>query len=185
MLPRNTALVVIDVQKAFDNPAWGTRNNPEAERNIARLLEAWRAAGRPIFHVKHDSADPASTLRAGTVGNEIKEEAKPRTNEPVITKNVNSAFIGTDLEKRLRDRGITALVLVGLTTDHCVSTTARMAGNLGFDCYVVGDATATFSRRSPFGKLFDAQVMHETSLASLHEEFAKVVDTSSLLRMLA
>lgn len=184
MLPRNATLIVIDVQKGFDDPARGKRNNPEAEHNIAKLLEVWRTSQMPIIHVKHDSLSSTGFLRPGQPGNEIKLEARPKEGEPIVTKHVNSAFIGTDLEERLREKGIGTLVLVGLTTDHCVSTTARMAGNLGFDCYVVSDATATFSRRGPTGKEFAAQDMHDTALASLHEEFATVIDTSHLLRMI-
>lgn len=129
---QNAVLIIIDVQKAFDDPRMGKRNNPGAEKNIARLLDAWRASGRPIIHVRHDSVEPHSMLRPGQPGNEIKAEAKPKADEPVIGKHVNSAFIGTDLEQRLRKAGQDTVVCAGLTTDHCVSTTARMSGNLGF-----------------------------------------------------
>jgi isochorismate hydrolase len=138
-LPDDAALVLIDVQRGFDDPVLGHRNNPEAEGNCARLLECWRRAGRPIFHAQHLSDEPNSPLRAGQPGAEFKDIVRPRGDEQVVQKRVNSAFIGTDLETRLRRRGISTLVLAGLTTDHCVSTTARMAGNLGFDTYVVGD----------------------------------------------
>lgn len=108
----------------------------------------------------------------------------PLNRTPVIQKNVNSAFIGTDLEARLRQNGLKTLVFAGLTTDHCVSTTARMAGNLGFDAYVVSDATATFDRVGHDGKHYGAEEVHAISLASLHEEFATVVDTEGLLKRL-
>src|SRR6476646_6623128 len=123
-IDNNAALIVIDVQKAFDDPRMGKRNNPLAEKNIARLLEAWRASGRPILHVRHASVEPQSLLRPGEPGNERKTEAQPRQGEPVIGKHVNSAFIGTGLEQRLREAGQDTVVCVGLTTDHCVSTTA-------------------------------------------------------------
>lgn len=184
MLTNDTALILIDVQKGFDDPVWGPRNNPGAEANIARLLALWRASGRPIFHVRHDSVEPDSPLRPGQRGNEPKEEARPAGGEATLTKHVNSAFIGTDLERRLRERRIRTVVLVGLTTDHCVSTTARMAGNLGFDTYVVADATAAFARRGPDGRVFDPQLVHDVALASLHGEFATVVTTRELERLL-
>ncbi len=180
VLPHNSALIIIDVQKGFDDPKWGKRNNIRAEINISRLLKAWRQAKRPIFHIKNDSTETSSPLRPNLPGNAIKEIVKPETNEPLIIKTVNSAFIGTDLEKRLRKAGIKEVVIVGLTTDHCVSTTARMAGNLGFNTYVVSDATATFDRKFQ-SKLYSAKMMHDLALASLHNEFATIVTTSRLV----
>jgi nicotinamidase-related amidase len=174
-------LVVIDVQRAFDDPAWGARNNPQAEARVADALAGWRAARLPIVHVRHASADPEGLFVPGTSAFEFKPEAQPLPNEPVITKHVNSSFIGTDLEARLRDAGTESLALVGLTTDHCCSTTARMAGNLGFDTWVLEDAMATFDRHSPSGDLFPADLVHRTALASLHGEFANVLSTAGAL----
>jgi nicotinamidase-related amidase len=186
MIPREAALLLIDVQQGFDAPGWGERNNPDAERNIGRLLEAWRTAGWPVLHVQHISVEPGSVLGPGQPGAELKPEAMPPeamppTEEPLFQKNVNSAFIGTDLESHLRERGIEALVIVGLTTNHCVSTTARMSGNLGFDTYVVDDATATFDRVGHDGRRYDAAEVHAISLASLHGEFARVLGTDEVL----
>ena len=174
-------LLVIDVQKGFDDPKWGRRNNPQAELNIKKLLEAWRRMGMPIIHAQHCSKEPNSPLRPGFSGNEIKETVAPLPEEPVLRKNVNSAFIGTDLESRLRKNQVTTLVIVGLTSDHCVSTTARMSTNLGFKTYVVSDATATFDRTGPDGRTYPADEIHAVNLASLSEEFASIIDTNSLL----
>jgi len=181
MLPTDAALLIIDVQQGFDDERWGVRNNPEAERRIARLLEAWRESGRPVIHVQHLSREEDSPLRPGQPGVEIKPIVKPVADEVVVQKQVNSAFIGTDLEGYLRDRGIRTLVVTGLTTDHCVSTTARMAGNLGFEVYLVADATATFGKRDQTGEYFEAQVLHDTAMASLHGEFAEIVEAAALL----
>ena len=184
-LRRNAALVIIDVQKGFDDPKWGKRNNPHAEENIAKLLAAWRKSALPIFHIQHCSKRADSPLRPGSPGNEIKQIVAPASGEPVLRKNVNSAFIGTKLEAELKKKQVDSIVVVGLTTDHCVSTTARMAGNLGFDTYVVSDATATFDRTGPDGKLYPAEDIHATNLASLHNEFAKVVSTKTILAELS
>ena len=176
-----TALLLIDVQQGLDDPRWGARNNPHAEQHIADLLAAWRASGQPVIHVQHLSLEPHSPLRAELPGNAFKPEAAPKDGEPVFQKHVNSAFIGTDLEAYLRTAGIDSLVMVGITTDHCVSSTARMAGNLGFRVTVVEDATATFERQGPDGTHYSAEVMHGAALASLHGEFATVRRTSDVL----
>jgi nicotinamidase-related amidase len=174
-------LLLIDLQTAFDDPSWGPRNNPRAEANVAALLAAWRAAGAPVIHVHHDSTDPNSLLRQGAPGYAPKPEAAPLAGEPVIRKQVNSAFIGTDLEARLHALGDPDLVIVGLTTNHCVSTTARMAGNLGFRTVVVSDAVAAFDRAALDGRIRPAQAVHDAALSDLQHEFAQVLDTGAVL----
>lgn len=178
-LPENAALILIDVQAGFDDPRWGARNNPQAEANVARLLSIWRGR-RPVIHVRHHSRRSESPLHPDRAGSAFKPEAQPLDGEPIITKHVHSAFIGTDLEARLRAAGIQTVVIAGLTTDHCVSTTARMASNLGFKTYVVADASATFDRRGYDGVLHPAELIHQTTLASLHNEFATVVTTDEV-----
>ena len=173
------ALILIDIQKAFDNlEHWGgQRNNPNAENNAGELLKLWRENNLPIFHIQHCSSNPTSLLNEKNEGNEFKDIVKPIADEPIIKKNVNSAFIGTNLKEQLDNAKIFKLVIVGLTTDHCVSTTARMAGNFHYDTFLVSDATATFSKKGLAGQNFSADLIHETALASLNEEFAIVVTT--------
>ena len=183
-IAHNTVLVLIDVQEGFENPKWGSRNNPNAEANMHRLLEAWRAANLPVVHIRHASRSAESPLAPNQPGFEFKQEVAPLPGEPIIVKDVNSAFIGTNLEAWLRERGLGSLVLAGLTTNHCVSTTARMAGNLGFDTWVVADGTATFDRTDHTGRTFSAQELHDAALASLHGEFATVTTTDELLAQL-
>ena len=180
-LPVRAALIVIDVQRGFDDPHWGARNNPGAEANIGRLLAFWRDTDRPVFHVMHDSSSPTSPLRPDAPGNAPKAEAEPREGEPVHRKTVNSAFIGTTLESDLRSAGLDTLVVVGLTTNHCVSTTVRMAANLGFETLLVSDATATFDRAGLDGATRPAAEVHAAALSDLQGEFATVVDTASIL----
>ena len=175
------ALIVIDVQQGMDNPRLGSRNNPDAEKRIEDLIGAWRATGKPVIHVQHDSVEPQSELRPDRPGNAVKPEAKPVDGEPVFRKNVNSAFIGTDLESYLRDRGIDNLVLVGLTTEHCVSTSARMAANLGFNVTIVADATAAFEKNGYDGKHYSADEVHNVELAGLNGEFATIRESRDVL----
>lgn len=177
----NAALIVIDVQQGFLDPRWGRRNNPQAEANIAALLAAWRAANRPLFHVQHGSRSAQGAFYPGTPGHAFKPEAMPLPGETVVGKDVNSAFIGTDLEEKLRAGGIDTVVLCGLTTDHCVSTTVRMAGNFGFHTWLVEDACATHERTGPDGAWFSAEQMHATAVASLNGEFAVITSTAAML----
>jgi nicotinamidase-related amidase len=176
------ALILIDIQKGFDNIEYwgGHRNNDNAEQNASALLKIWRENDLPVFHIQHCSSDPNSLLNESNAGNEFKDLVKPFLNEPVIKKNVNSAFIGTDLKEQLDNSKISTLVIVGLTTDHCVSTTTRMAGNFGFNNFLVSDATATFNKTGLDGIHYSAELIHEISLASLNNEFATIVTTAFL-----
>lgn len=177
------ALILIDIQKGFDDLEYwgGHRNNPEAEINAARLLSFWRQNNLPLFYIRHCSTNPNSRLAESNIGNEFKDIVKPNDGEPIIKKNVNSAFIGTDLKQQLDKADIKKLVIVGLTTDHCVSTTIRMAGNYGYDTFLISDATATFDKVGVDGQKFSAEIIHETALASLNKEFATVLKTNELL----
>jgi nicotinamidase-related amidase len=184
MLPRDAVLLVIDMQRAIDDPRWGRRNNPALEANVAALLAAWRAAQRPLVHIRHDSREPGSTYRPGQAGHDFKPEAAPRAGETIIAKHVNSAFIGTDLEARLRRAGHRCLVVTGVITNNSVEATARMAGNLGFDAIVVADATATFARADYEGRPRSADEVHAMSLANLAGEYARIMTTAEVLAAL-
>jgi len=179
----NPALLLVDVQKGFDDlEHWGgERNNPNAEGNIEELLQLWRKKNLPIYHIKHCSTTPDSPLQKGRPGNDFQDFISPAINEPVIEKKVNSAFIGTDLKEQLQNKNITTIIIVGLTTDHCVSTTTRMAGNFGFNTYLVEDAVATFNKIGAKGEPYSAQLIHDTAIASLKDEFATIVSTQNIL----
>ncbi|WFF37734.1 cysteine hydrolase [Moraxella nasibovis] len=183
MIDKNTALLLIDLQIGFDNHAhWGgNRNNPNCEQVCLNLLTKWRTFNLPIFHIQHNSTDTNSPLHPNQIGNDFKPLTAPINDEIIIGKTVNSAFIGTHLEHELKVRGINTLVIVGLTTNHCVSTTARMAGNLGFTVFVVADGTATFDRVGFDGTHYDSETVHRVSLANLHGEFATVLMSDELL----
>jgi nicotinamidase-related amidase len=177
-------LVPIDLQKAFDDPRMGPRNNRGLEENVKRVLEAARNATIPIIHVRHASVSSTGMFHPSKEGHQFKPEGQPHPAEPIVTKNVNAAFIGTDLERRLRDLKADPVFFLGLMTDHCVSTTARMAGNLGINTVVIGDACATFPRVGTGRKTFDAQLVHDVELASLKDEFAAITTTDAFVKAL-
>ena len=181
-------LVLIDIQCAFDaarwGAYWGTRNNPDAEAHAGRLLDHWRARGGAVFHVCHRSTNPASPL-FGAEGQAFHPAVMPTGAEPVFRKSVNSGFIGTDLEAQLRAAGCTAVTIAGLTTPHCVSTTTRMAANLGFDVTLAHDACAAFTQNVDVawrgGVVPTAQEIHDAAIDALSVEFASIKATADLL----
>jgi len=178
------ALLLIDIQQGFDAPVWGDRNNPDAEQRAADLLKHWRKNAWPIFHIQHISTEAGSPLIGA--GANFQNCVAPQGGEVVIKKSVNSAFIGTDLENRLHDAEIKDVVICGLTTPHCVSTTARMAANLGFNVRLVADATASFTSNANMGWApntapLDAKTIHDTALAHLHGEFVTVINSADIL----
>jgi nicotinamidase-related amidase len=174
-------LLLIDLQKAIDDPSWGARSTPLAEQSQARLLDFWRSRGWPVRHVRHDSVNLGSTYRPGQAGHEFREPAVPLPGEPVTAKTVNSAFIGTSLASDLRAAGAHRLVVFGVATNNCVEATVRMAANLDFDVFVVADACIAFARTDWNGTPRGAEEVHAMSLANLDGEYATVVVTDDLL----
>ncbi|PXX38708.1 cysteine hydrolase family protein [Undibacterium pigrum] len=181
MTKQDTALIIIDMQRGMADPKSGRRNNPAAEANIHQLLLAWRAAGRPIVHVRHMSRSPTSVFWPGQAGNEFQENLLPLASEHVVEKNVTDAFVNTGLERWLHVRGIKDLVIVGVSTNMSVEATARSAGNLGFATTVVADACFSFDRLDLHGKAQTAEEVHINALSNLRGEYATIVDTASLL----
>ncbi|MET9501490.1 cysteine hydrolase family protein [Streptomyces sp. NPDC006622] len=188
-IAENAALVVVDVQKGFDEPGfWGSRNNLGADDNIASLIDVWQGTGRPVVFVRHDSGKPESPLRPGHEGNGLKPYVEERRGkgagaELFVTKTVNSAFYGTpNLDAWLRAEGVGQIVIVGIQTNMCVETTARMGGNLGYDVVVAYDATYTFDLEGPFGWRRSADEVAQASAVSLHGGgFARVVTTGEVV----
>ncbi len=175
------ALVLVDIQQGLDDPWYGVRNNPHAEENAGRLLAHWRQQGFPIVHIQHRTTNPDSPLWPGKPGTAPKPEVTPRADEPVMTKSVNSGFIGTDLEQWLHDIGATQVVICGLTTNHCVETTTRMSGNLGFDTFLAHDACAAHNLLGPDGTDYSADQVHAMSIANIASEFATVLTTDEVI----
>ncbi len=175
------ALILVDIQQGLDDPWYGVRNNPDAEQHASRLLQHWRGQQWPIVHIQHLSTNPESPLFPGKPGVPHKPEVAPAANEPVMTKNVNSGFIGTDLEHWLRENGIEQVVIAGLTSNHCVETTTRMAGNLGFEAVLAHDACAAHDLTGPDGTHYSADMVHAVSLANIASEFAEVLSSDDVI----
>jgi nicotinamidase-related amidase len=178
---REMGLVVVDVQRGFDDPAWGSRDNPACEQNIAQLIDHWRLSGRgPLIYVRHDSNYPESILAPGNPGNAFKDVINGDP-DLLVTKNVHSAFHGShDLAGWLRQHQVSRIAVCGITTNHCCETTTRVAADLGFDVTFVSDATHAFDRRGMDNRLFTADELHRATEANLHGEFAQVRSTGEL-----
>lgn len=185
-MKHNTALLLIDFQIGFSDPVWGIRNNPDAEAKAASLLAAWRAAAAPIVHIRHLSQQPGSPLSGA--GAAWISALTPKDDEPRFEKSVNSAFIGTGLEAWLREQHVYDLVIAGLTTPHCVSTTCRMAANLGFGVTLAHDACAAFSSNAdqawliPPAPPISAEDIHRAAISHLHAEFVTARPVADILQ---
>ncbi len=185
----STGLLLIDVQTGVDELThWGgptgRRNNPAAELVMRSLLQGWRRRSLPVFYTQHDSREAASPLKLSKPGGAWKECLEPSSDENVVTKDVNSGFVGTNLEITLRRSGIERLVVVGFFTNMCVETTVRMAGNMGFDTYLVPNACATTNRVGPDGQDHDPEVVHQMTVANLHGEFCTALSADDALNLL-
>lgn len=178
------ALMIVDVQKAIDDPAAGRRGQPEMEDRVAALLAAWRARRLPVIHVRHDSPDPASPCRPGAEGNDFKDVARPEAGEPVIDKRTSSAFIATDLMDALDELMVRRLVVAGAFLEGAVESTVRMAGNLGFEVTVPEDAVASAECIDRMGRHWSAEEVHALSLALIDGSFARVTTADALLEEL-
>lgn len=180
------ALLLIDIQKGIQETGYygDERNNPGAEENCTKILTAFRRKNWPVYHVQHCSTNLESPLHPTKPTHGFYPGVAPRNGEPIIQKNVNSAFIGTNLKEQLEHNRITNVVIVGLTTEHCISTSTRMAANLGFNVTLISDATAAFNKTGIDGQRIEAEQVHKIELANLKDEFATIKDTATLLQQL-
>lgn len=184
LLDATSALIVLDVQKAIDDPRWNSKNNPDYIDAIAKLLAKFRAANLPVIHIRHEEANPASSFYAGGPGQPFKDEAAPLDGETVITKTVNCAFIGTDLEGHLRNRGITKLIFAGVVIHNSMDVSIRVAHCLGFDVYLPLDATTAIDVIDATGKRFDAQTVFDLYAAVLASEYCQLTNSIDLIATL-
>ena len=174
------ALIVIDVQEGFADSVWGRRNNPAFEANLALLLDAWTG---PVVVVRHDSASQGSPLQVGQPGNDLVPAVAAIEPALLVSKSVNSAFYGEpDLQAWLTGAGVSDLVICGIQTNMCVETTARMAGNLGYDVTVAIDATHTFDLTGSDGTVLTADELSRATAVNLSGGgFARVETTAEVL----
>jgi len=177
----NSALLIVDMQKGMSMTEPASRNNPNAEKHMLALLSAWRGANSTVVHIRHISRAAGSPFWPGQTGAEFQDTFSPLPNEHVVEKNVTDAFINTGLERWLHVRGIGSLVIVGVSTNYSVESTARTAGNLGFKTYVVSDATFTFNRKNIDEVLVHAEAIHQIALANLRDEYATIVKVTDIL----
>jgi len=176
------ALLVVDVQRGFEDPALGPRDNPHAEDNVSKLIAAWRRRGDPIVFVQHDWQ--GGPLERGTPGFELKEAVAGEPDLRIV-KTVHSSFHGdVDLDAWLRERGIDAIAVCGIQTNFCCETTARIGSDLGYDVWFVLDATHTFDIAAPDGELVPAAEIARMTGINLQDEFAEVVTTAAACTLL-
>ncbi|AOJ04747.1 MULTISPECIES: cysteine hydrolase family protein [Burkholderia] len=180
-LSAHAALLLIDLQKGIYDPKLGRRNNPDAETRAGKLLDCWRSAGRPIVHVRHISRSPDSVFWPGQTGAEFQDAFAPLAHEHVIEKNVPDAFAATGLTRWLHERAIAQVVIAGVITNNSVESTARSAGNLGFEAIVAGDACFTFDQRDLSGRLWSAEDVHALSLSNLAMDYARVLVAADIV----
>jgi nicotinamidase-related amidase len=174
-------LIVIDVQQGFRDAYWGANGNSEALTNISSLVDHWRSRRLPVVIVKHNSSNPNSPLFAGNPGNNL-EPILEGSRDVLIQKSVNSAFYGTpDLHLWLAKRNFRNLVICGITTNRCCETTARMAGNLGYQTSFVIDATDAFDLTHADGTVTSAADVMKMTAGNIDGEFAKVISTQEAL----
>jgi nicotinamidase-related amidase len=181
-----TALLVIDVQMALAHldSEGEPRSCPQAEQNIARLMEKFRSNNDPVIHIHYHGADLDDPFHPSLPGSVVQPIAAPRAGEPIVIKTRSSGFMGTNLEDILTEQGIEQLVLCGATANHCVESTTRTAGDLGYQPIYVADATWTYGLTGPDGVTHSAEQIHSVSIATLQGEIASVQNTDVLLSTL-
>lgn len=174
-------LLIIDVQNAIDDPKYAHRGQKGMEAAIALLLARWREKGDPVIFIRDDSTDPNSPFRPGQSGNDFKREVAPLNHEPIVDKRTSSAFIGTDLMQLLEDIGASELVITGAWLEYCVSSTVRMAADLGFMVFIPQDCVASLGRTDRNNRKWTAEEVHTLTLSTMDGEYASILSSTDLL----
>lgn len=171
---RASALVMVDLQNTYTQGTMELVGVQPAIAEAKRLLERARDAGTPIYHIMHNAGTGTPYDVEAPIG-QIVADVAPREGETVIVKQYPNAFVGTDLEQQLRERGVENIILAGFMTHMCINSTARGAFSLGFKPTVVAAATATRDLPDADGGVLRAADLHAASLAALRDLFAVVV----------
>ena len=186
--PARATFLLIDMQNGFIDGASPLCIAGAAATvpTCARALEAARAHGVPVYHVRRTYAADGSDVEAvrwkawaeggrplspaDPISLDCPPELAPAPGEPVVVKPSWSAFFGTDLDALLRARGIGTIVLAGTTTPNCVRSTAYDGLALGFNVAVLRDAT---SSRSPEAQEANLADMEAAGIQLIHtDDFA-------------
>ncbi|WP_375465619.1 cysteine hydrolase family protein [uncultured Methylobacterium sp.] len=178
---KGSVLLMIDLQNTYRDGVMRLENVEPAIAEAKGLLARARAAGIPVIHVRHD-AGPGSPYDLTASNGQIADEVAPQGDEAVVTKGYPSAFVGTDLEARLKALGVTDLIVAGFMTHMCVNSTARSAFSLGFRPTVVASTTATRDLPAADGSVVPAASLQAASLAALSDLFAVVAPRTSDIR---
>jgi nicotinamidase-related amidase len=180
-----TALLVIDVQMALahEDASGAERSCPEAEDNIASLLEKFRTSGDTIIHIHHHGTDSDDPFHPDAPGSAVQPVAAPAPGEAVVIKTGSSGFVGTRLQTILQEAGIKRVILCGATGNHCVESTTRSAADLGLQPVYAADAVWAYGTTGPDGMSHKANVIHSVSMATLEGEIAEVKSTKDILAM--
>lgn len=180
-LLERAALLVINAQQGLLGATSGGRSNGEAEANLERLLKGFRDAKRLVIHVRHVSSHPKSPFFAQAPGVAFLPRLGPAAGEIVVDKSKANAFAATPLAEHLNAHGIETVMVTGFTANECIDATARQASDFGLATFVVGDATASFDLVGPDGQVHPAERVHRLTLANLHQNYAKVLNTAELM----
>jgi nicotinamidase-related amidase len=176
------ALLVVDAQDSFKaTPKWERRNNLAFEENVAALIDAFRAAERPVIYFLHSDGDEGFAVDSPFY--KLMDFISPLPNEPLIEKTTRNCFTSTNLQSLLLELGVRRLAVTGIQMEQCAETTARVAADLGYAVDFVIDATMTFpipNWDAPGEELGVAAIEERTTYA-LRRRFARIVKTSTLV----
>jgi nicotinamidase-related amidase len=180
-----SALLVVDAQDSFKaTPRWERRNNLAFEKNVAALIEAYRAAELPVVFFLHTDSDEGFATDSPYFT--LMDFIKPRTGEPVFTKNTRNCFTSTPLQPYLLEKGVRRVTIAGVQMEQCCETTARVAADLGYAVDFVTEATMTFPipNWDEPGEELAVEAIRERTEYALRRRFARIVSVAQITKEL-